>query len=120
MDLPVKLPREVSLTGSGGSPLAKVESFVNVSCPKCSGSPNEKRIPWTPSLNLPGTFLRYASPKYDAAPLDREKVEYWLPIDQYIGGIEHAVGHLIYFRYFTKILRDLGIYLLMSRVRTSP
>ncbi|HQH80548.1 MAG TPA: leucine--tRNA ligase [bacterium] len=108
VDLPVKLPRDVSLTGAGGSPLAKDESFVNASCPNCSGPAKRETDTMDTFVESSWYVLRYASPRYDAAPLDREKVEYWLPIDQYIGGIEHAVGHLIYFRYFTKILRDLG------------
>lgn len=119
VDLPVKLPRDVSLTGAGGSPLAKDESFVNASCPNCSGPAKRETDTMDTFVESSWYVLRYASPRYDAAPLDREKVEYWLPIDQYIGGIEHAVGHLIYFRYFTKILRTLAIYPSMSRARIS-
>lgn len=107
-DLPVILPQDVALTGEGGSPLLKAEKFVNCRCPKCDRPAKRETDTMDTFVESSWYMLRYASPKYDKGPVDPKLVKYWLPIDQYIGGIEHAVGHLIYFRYFTKVLRDLG------------
>jgi len=108
-DLPVELPQDVELTGEGGSPLAKVDSFVNAKCPKCGGPGRRETDTMDTFVESSWYLFRYASPKYTKGPLDKGEVDYWLPVDQYIGGIEHAVGHLIYCRYFTKVMRDLGL-----------
>ncbi len=107
-DLPVVLPMDVPLTGEGGSPLAQVASFVNTACPKCGKEARRETDTMDTFVESSWYMLRYTSPKCDTGPVDSKAVRYWMPVDQYIGGIEHAVGHLIYCRYFTKILRDLG------------
>jgi len=108
-DLPVKLPLDVSLTGEGGSPLAQLPSFANVPCPACSGPGRREVDTMDTFVESSWYFLRYACADYREGPLDRKRVDYWLPVDQYIGGIEHAVLHLLYARFFTKVLRDLGL-----------
>jgi leucyl-tRNA synthetase len=107
-DLPVVLPRDVAFTGEGGSPLAKLESFLNVPCPTCGAMARRETDTMDTFVESSWYFLRYCSPAFAAGPLDRQKVFYWMSVDQYIGGIEHAVLHLLYARFFTKVLRDLG------------
>ncbi len=109
-DLPVKLPKNAPLFGEGRSPLERVPEFINTTCPKC-GAP-AKRDPDTMDTFFDSSwyFLRYCSPKEDKLPFDTEKASYWMVVDQYIGGIEHAVLHLLYSRFFTKVLRDLGLF----------
>ncbi len=108
-DLPVKLPTDVELTGEGGSPLARHESFLRVDCPRCGKAARRETDTFDTFVESSWYFARYTCPDYTAAPLDREAANYWLPVDQYIGGIEHAVMHLLYARFYTKILRDLGM-----------
>ncbi|MFZ5451111.1 MAG: leucine--tRNA ligase [Thermodesulfobacteriota bacterium] len=108
-DLPVKLPLEVSLTGEGGSPLAHLPSFTEVPCPACGGPGRREVDTMDTFVESSWYFLRYACADYREGVLDRKRVDYWLPVDQYIGGIEHAVLHLLYARFFTKVLRDLGL-----------
>ncbi|HPQ81924.1 MAG TPA: leucine--tRNA ligase, partial [bacterium] len=108
-DLPVILPQEIELTGEGGSPLARLASFVETSCPKCGGPARRETDTMDTFVESSWYMLRYACPRYDGGPVDPDMMRYWLPVDQYIGGIEHAVGHLIYCRYFTKVMRDLGM-----------
>ena len=108
-DLPVILPENAQFTGEGGSPLAKVESFVNVKCPKCKAKAKRETDTMDTFVESSWYMFRYACSDYTKGPLDKGKTEYWLPVDQYIGGIEHAVGHLMYCRFFTKVLRDLKI-----------
>lgn len=108
-DLPIELPKDVQLTGEGGSPLAKVEKFVNCKCPKCKGPARRETDTMDTFVESSWYFLRYCSPKYDKGPVDPAAAKYWMPVDQYIGGIEHAVGHLLYSRFFMKVLRDLGM-----------
>ncbi|MDD2901523.1 MAG: leucine--tRNA ligase [Syntrophales bacterium] len=108
-DLPVKLPLDVSLTGEGGSPLAQLPSFTEVTCPVCGGPGRREVDTMDTFVESSWYFLRYACADYREGVLDRQRVDYWLPVDQYIGGIEHAVLHLLYARFFTKVLRDLGL-----------
>ena len=108
-NLPVVLPRDVQLSGKGGSPLAEVASFVNATCPKCGGKARRETDTMDTFVESSWYFLRYASPRYDRGMFERSAAEYWMPVDQYIGGIEHAVLHLLYARFYTKVLRDLGM-----------
>jgi leucyl-tRNA synthetase len=107
-DLPVVLPLDVPLTGEGGSPLAKSESFVRASCPRCGGSARRETDTMDTFVESSWYFARFICPDDVTRPLDRERVDRWLPVDQYVGGIEHAVLHLIYSRFYTRVLRDLG------------
>ncbi len=107
-DLPVELPLDVELLPSGASPLPYVESFVNTKCPKCNGPARRETDTMDTFVESSWYFDRFTCPDYTEGPLDRTKTDYWLPVDQYIGGIEHAVLHLLYARFFTKVLRDLG------------
>src|SRR6267378_671849 len=108
-NLPVALPRDVQLSGKGGSPLASVASFVNATCPKCGGPAKRETDTMDTFVESSWYFLRYCSPGYDRGMFERSAAEYWMPVDQYIGGIEHAVLHLLYARFYTKVLRDLGM-----------
>ncbi len=108
-DLPVALPSNVKLTGRGHSPLADVDEFVNTTCPKCSGSARRETDTMDTFVDSSWYFYRYTAPRLDTAPVDKEVVKYWFPVDQYIGGIEHAILHLIYMRFFTKVMRDIGL-----------
>lgn len=108
-DLPVTLPEKVEFTGTGGSPLAKVASFVETQCPTCKAKARRETDTMDTFVESSWYFFRYTSPHFSKGPFDPKCVRYWFPIDQYIGGIEHAVGHLIYCRYYTKVLRDLGM-----------
>lgn len=108
-DLPVKLPKRAKFTGEGGSPLSKVKSFVEVKCPKCKAKAHRDTDTMATFIDSSWYFLRFCSPKFKDAPFDKQEVKYWMPVDQYIGGIEHAILHLLYSRFFTKFLRDLGM-----------
>jgi len=107
-DLPVRLPMDVEFSGEGGSPLAKLESFVNCTCPVCGTPARRETDTMDTFVESSWYFLRYCCPDFQDGPLDRPRVDYWMSVDQYIGGIEHAVLHLLYARFFTKVLRDLG------------
>ncbi len=107
-DLPVVLPKDVAFTGEGGSPLAQMESFVNCSCPLCGMAARRETDTMDTFVQSSWYFLRYCCPDFTDGILDRDKVDHWMSVDQYIGGIEHAVMHLLYARFFTKVLRDLG------------
>lgn len=107
--LPVLLPAGVNLKVEGGSPLDHVPGFVNVSCPKCGGEARRDTDTMDTFVDSSWYYFRYCDPRNDRQPFDPEKVAYWMPVDQYIGGIEHAVLHLIYTRYWTKVMRDLGL-----------
>ncbi len=108
-DLPVILPKKVEFTGKGGSPLASVKEFTDVKCPKCGGRARRETDTMATFIDSSWYFLRFCSPKYDKGPFDKEDVKYWMPVDQYIGGIEHAVLHLLYSRFFTKFLQDISL-----------
>jgi leucyl-tRNA synthetase len=108
-NLPVVLPRDVQLSGKGGSPLAEVASFVNTTCPTCGGLARRETDTMDTFVESSWYFLRYCSPRYDHGMFERQAADYWMPVDQYIGGIEHAVLHLLYARFYTKVLRDLGL-----------
>jgi leucyl-tRNA synthetase len=108
-DLPVILPENVKLTGEGGSPLAATPEFVNTTCPKCGGSAQRETDTMDTFVDSSWYFYRYCDPHNDKAPFDSAKVAYWFPIDQYIGGITHAILHLLYSRFWCKVMRDLGL-----------
>ena len=107
--LPVVLPKGVNLKVEGGSPLDHVPEYVNVACPKCGGAARRDTDTMDTFVDSNWYYLRYCDPHNDSRPFDPEKVGYWLPVDQYIGGIEHAVLHLIYTRYWNKVMRDMGL-----------
>src|SRR5436190_12150797 len=108
-DLPVVLPIDVQLTGKGRSPLADVPAFVNVKCPKCGGDARRETDTMDTFVDSSWYFYRYCDAHNSSAPFDSKKIAEWLPVDQYIGGVEHAILHLIYSRFFTKVMRDIGI-----------
>ena len=108
-NLPVELPKDAPFTGEGGSPLNKVKEFVNVKCPKCKEQARRETDTMTTFFDSSWYFLRFCSPRFDQAPFDKKETGYWMPVDQYIGGIEHAILHLLYSRFFTKFLRDEGL-----------
>jgi len=110
-DLPVVLPKDVALTGEGESPLGKIASFADVTCPNCGGPAKRETDTMDTFVESSWYFARYCSAHYDQKPgLDRAAVDYWMPVDQYIGGIEHAILHLLYARFYTKMLRDFGVF----------
>jgi leucyl-tRNA synthetase len=108
-DLPVVLPPMAKFSGLGESPLASVPEFVNVKCPKCGGAARRETDTMDTFIDSSWYFYRYADPHNDKAPFDPALVRYWLPVDQYIGGITHAILHLLYTRFFCKVMRDLGL-----------
>jgi leucyl-tRNA synthetase len=107
--LPVLLPEQIEITQEGGSPLARVPEFYNTTCPKCDGPATRETDTMDTFVDSSWYFYRYTDAKNSAAPFSSEAVKYWFPIDQYIGGVEHAILHLIYSRFFTKVMRDLGL-----------
>jgi leucyl-tRNA synthetase len=107
-DLPVVLPYNVEVTGAGESPLAGLKEFVETKCPKCGGPGRRETDTMDTFVESSWYFDRFSCPDYDAGPLDRKRVDYWMPVDQYIGGIEHAILHLLYSRFFTRVLKEMG------------
>lgn len=108
-DLPVRLPEDVKFESGNVSPLATSESFMNCTCPKCGGPARRETDTMDTFLCSSWYYLRYTDPKNDKAPFSKEAVNHWAPVDQYIGGIEHAILHLLYSRFFMKVLRDAGL-----------
>jgi leucyl-tRNA synthetase len=108
-DLPVELPFDVQLTGEEGSPLERHEGFVHTTCPKCHGPARRETDTMDTFVDSSWYFFRYCSPREAVLPFRPEAARNWLPVDLYIGGVEHAILHLIYSRFFTKVLRDFGL-----------
>jgi leucyl-tRNA synthetase len=108
-DLPVVLPKVAEFSGRGDSPLAQVPEFVNTTCPTCGGPARRETDTMDTFVDSSWYFFRFCDPKNDRLPFDPEKVGYWGPVDFYVGGIEHAILHLIYSRFFTRVFRDLGM-----------
>jgi len=108
-DLPVILPDNVPITLAGGSPLASVPEFLNTTCPKCGGPARRETDTMDTFVDSSWYFYRYTDARNSSAPFDPAKIAYWFPIDQYIGGVEHAILHLIYSRFWTKFMRDMGL-----------
>jgi len=109
-DLPVILPENVVFSPEGGSPLAALPEFIHTTCPKCGGKAARETDTMDTFVESSWYFDRYCCPDCDVKPgLDRQKLDYWMPVDQYIGGIEHAILHLLYSRFYTKMLRDFGV-----------
>jgi leucyl-tRNA synthetase len=108
-DLPVLLPEDVELTGRGGSPLAQLEEWVKVKCPTCGAEARRETDTMDTFICSSWYFLRFSDPHNDREIFRKDLVNAWLPVDQYVGGIEHAILHLLYARFFTKVLRDLGL-----------
>ncbi len=108
-DLPVVLPENVDITLAGGSPLARLDDWVNTKCPKCGGAARRETDTMDTFVDSSWYFYRYTSAQNSSAPFDPAAVAYWFPIDQYIGGVEHAILHLIYSRFWTKVMRDMGL-----------
>ncbi len=107
--LPVKLPMDIDVQGSQIPSLSKIEDFKKTECPKCKGKAQRETDTMDTFVESSWYFFRYVSPEYRKGMFDGKKVDHWLPVDQYIGGIEHAILHLLYSRFFTKVIRDLGL-----------
>jgi len=107
--LPVELPKVAQFTGRGDSPLATIPEFVNVKCPKCGGPAKRETDTMDTFVDSSWYFLRFADPKNGELPFGKDAGKYWMPVDFYIGGVEHAILHLLYSRFFTRVLRDVGL-----------
>ena len=108
-DLPVELPKVIEFSGRGDSPLAQIPEFVNTSCPSCGGPARRETDTMDTFVDSSWYFYRYCDSSNDVEPFDCEKVRYWTPIDFYSGGVEHAILHLIYSRFFSRVFQDLGM-----------
>jgi leucyl-tRNA synthetase len=107
--LPVLLPEQIAITQQGGSPLSRVPEFLNTTCPKCGAAAKRETDTMDTFVDSSWYFYRYTDAKNPAQPFDPKAAQYWFPIDQYIGGVEHAILHLIYSRFWTRVMRDLGL-----------
>ena len=107
-DLPVELPHVTEFTGRGDSPLAQIPEFVNVACPSCGGAARRETDTMDTFFDSSWYFYRYCDPTNESEPFDPDLVRYWAPVDFYIGGVEHAILHLIYSRFFCRVFKDLG------------
>jgi leucyl-tRNA synthetase len=107
--LPVVLPEQIEITQQGGSPLSRVPSFLHTTCPKCGGPATRETDTMDTFVDSSWYFYRYTDAQNSKEPYSPAAAQYWFPIDQYIGGVEHAILHLIYSRFFTKVMRDLGL-----------
>jgi leucyl-tRNA synthetase len=107
--LPVELPLDIHFTGEGGSPLTRLDSWVNTQCPACGGQARRETDTMDTFIDSSWYFLRYPDAKSEKDAFAKDKADYWMPVDQYVGGIEHAILHLLYSRFFTKALRDLDL-----------
>ncbi len=108
-ELPVQLPENAEFTGAGGSPLSKIKEFTDVPCPKCKAPARRETDTMATFIDSSWYFLRFCSPHETKAPFTKDEAAHWMPVDQYIGGIEHAILHLLYSRFFTKFLKDIGL-----------
>jgi len=108
-DLPVRLPLDLEVTMIGRSPLAEYPEFYTTTCPSCGGNARRETDTMDTFVESSWYFLKYACADYAEGPLDRQRVDYWMPVDQYIGGVEHAVLHLLYSRFFNRVLNELGL-----------
>jgi len=108
-ELPILLPEQIDITQTNGSPLGRVAEFVNAKCPKCGGKARRETDTMDTFVDSSWYFYRYTDAENSKVPFDSDKANYWFPIDQYIGGVEHAILHLIYSRFWTKVMRDLGL-----------
>ena len=109
-DLPVELPLEIDIDGERIPALSGIESFIATNCPACGGPAKRETDTMDTFVESSWYFLRYASPDFKDGMFEPKSASYWLPVDQYIGGIEHAILHLLYSRFFTKVLRDIGVF----------
>ncbi|HZF62112.1 MAG TPA: leucine--tRNA ligase [Desulfovibrio sp.] len=109
-NLPVLLPMDVKIREDGRSPLPETPEFASCTCPKCGGTARRETDTMDTFVESSWYFARYTSARKEDGPFDAEALKYWLPVDQYIGGVEHAILHLLYSRFFTKVLRDLGFF----------
>lgn len=108
-NLPILLPKDVKFTGKGESPLATSKDFAKCKCPACGGEAKRELDTMDTFLDSSWYFLRYCDPHNDSMPFSKEKTDYWMSVDQYIGGVEHAILHLLYSRFFQKVFKDLGL-----------